>query len=259
MPTARINGIDIYYEDTGGAGPALLFSHGMMLDVEMYWPQIEALRGRYRCIAWDQRGFGRTGEVFAPFTFWDSATDALGLLDALKVERATFIGLSQGGFLSMRAALAAPKRVTSLGLIATRYDTDTPADIEGLRGVLGEWAANGSANLKDMLAGRILGDVDVRPWVAKWEKMPKTALAHPGEALASRDDLTPRMDELECPALVIHGEADQAIDLSIGADLAKRLPNCKGFVRVPGAAHCLTLSHPQVVTKALEDFLARWA
>ncbi len=128
-----------------------------------------------------------------------------------------------------------------------------------MRGVLGEWAANGSANLKDMLSGRILGDVDVRPWVAKWEKMSKTALAHPGEALASRDDLTPRMDELECPALVIHGEADQAIDLSIGADLAKRLPNCKGFVRVPGAAHCLTLSHPQVVTKALEDFLARWA
>ena len=259
MPTAHINGIDIYYEDSGGAGPVLLFSHGLMLDVEVFRPQIETLRGRYRCIAWDQRGFGRTGEVFAPFTYWDSAKDALGLLDALKVESATFIGLSQGGFLSMRAALLAPKRVKALGLIATRYDIDAPEATESLRGMLGEWAANGSANLKDVLSGLILGDADARPWVAKWEKMSNTALAHPGETLRSRDDLTPRMDELECPALVIHGEADQAIDISIGADLAKRLPNCTGFVRVPGAAHCLPLSHPQMVTKALEDFLARWA
>lgn len=259
MPTARMNGIDIYYEDTGSAGPALLFSHGLMLDVEMYRPQIEALRRHYRCIAWDQRGFGRTGEVFAPFTYWDSAKDALGLLDALKVESATFIGLSQGGFLSMRAALLAPMRVKAMGLIATRYDIDAPEAIEDVRGMLREWAANGSANLKDVFSGRILGDADARPWVAKWEKMSKTSLTHPGETLLTRDDLTPRMNELECPVLVIHGEADQAIDISIGADLAKRLPNCKGFVRVPGAGHCLTLSHPQIVTKALEDFMARWA
>ena len=259
MPTARINGIDIYYEDTGGAGPALVFSHGMMLDVEMFRPQVEALRGRYRCIAWDQRGFGRTGEVFAPYTFWDSAKDALGLLDALELKDATFIGLSQGGFISMRAALLAPKRVKALGLLATRCDNDSPEEVEGLRGMLAEWAANGSANLKDVLSGLILGDADAAPWAAKWEKMSRTALAHPGEALAIREDLRPRMNELTCPALIVHGDADQAIDVSFGAELAKLLPNCKGFVQVPGAGHCLTLSHPQIVNEALEDFLARYA
>ncbi|HVY18651.1 MAG TPA: alpha/beta hydrolase [Bauldia sp.] len=256
MPTARVNGVDIYYEDTGGSGPALLFSHGMMLDVEMFRPQIEALRGRYRCVAWDQRGFGRTGEVSAAFTFWDLAKDALGLLDVLKVERATLIGLSQGGFLSMRAALLAPKRVNELVLIATRHDSDSPDEIEGLRGLLAEWEANGSANLEGVIASRILGEVDATPWIAKWRKMSKTALRYPGNALAIRDDLTPVMDQLRCRALVIHGEADQAINISRGVDLAARLPQCRGFIRVPGAAHCLTLSHPSLVNDALTDFLA---
>jgi pimeloyl-ACP methyl ester carboxylesterase len=91
--------------------------------------------------------------------------------------------------------------------------------------------------------------------------MSKTALRYPGEALTSRDDLTPRMDEFKFPTLVIHGEADQAIPVAMGVDLAGRLPNCKSFIRVPGAdaAHCLTLSHPQAVTTALTEFLARWA
>jgi pimeloyl-ACP methyl ester carboxylesterase len=259
MPTARLNGVDIYYEDTGGPGPALLFSHGMMLDVEMFRSQIEVLRGRYRCIAWDQRGFGRTGEVFQPFTFWDLAKDALGLLDKLGVERATLIGLSQGGFLTMRAALLAPERVKAMVLIATRHDSDSPEEIEGLRGLLAEWEANGSANLEGVIANRILGNVEPSAWIAKWAKMSKTALRYPGEALAIRDDLTPVMEKLDCPALVIHGEADQAIDIARGADLAKHLPNAKGFLRVPGAAHCLPLSHPQVVTSAVTDFLGRWA
>ena len=261
MPSARINGVDIYYEDTGGSGPALLFSHGFLMDTDMWAPQIQALRGRYRCIAWDQRGFGRTGPVDQPFSYWESARDALGLLKHLNVSTATFIGLSQGAFLSMRAALLEPARVKALVLISTRAGLDTAETIGNFKNLRQEWSANGSANVAPMLSEILIGKerAEPQPWFAKWAKMSKAALADPIDALTDRDDLTPRLPELRCPALVVHGGADIAIDVAHGEALAKGLPNCLGFIRVAGAGHAPNLTHPDIVNPPLIEFLARWA
>lgn len=73
MPHVTANGIELFYEDSGGEGPVLVFSHGLLMDRSMFAPQIEQLRRTYRCISWDQRGFGRTGPVDDPFTYWTSA------------------------------------------------------------------------------------------------------------------------------------------------------------------------------------------
>ena len=261
MPTARNNGVDIYYEDSSGPGPALLFSHGFLMDREMFAPQIEALRGRYRCITWDERGFGKTGPVDQPFSYWDSGRDALGLLAHLNITAATLIGMSQGGFLSMRAALLEPERVKALVLISTRSGLDAPEIVANFHQLRAEWLANGCANVKGMLGDLLLGKerADPQPWFAKWEKMTKQSLAYPIDALAGRDDLTPRIKDLRCPAIVFHGEADIAIDATHGAALAKALPNCKAFIRVPGAGHTPNLTHPDLVNPPLIDFLAKWA
>jgi 3-oxoadipate enol-lactonase len=260
MPKARINDLDIYYEDTGGSGPVLLFSHGFLMDTAMYAPQISVLRDRYRCIAWEQRGF-RTGPVDKPFTYWDSARDALGLLKHLGVASATLIGMSQGGFLSMRAALLEPARVKALVLISTRSGVDTQETINNFKGLRAEWLANGSTNVQGMLADVLLGTerADPKPWFAKWTTMSKQSLAHPIDTLTDRDDLTPRIGELRCPSIVFHGDKDMAIDIAHGEALAKALPTCQKFVRVPGAGHTPNLTHPDIVNPPLLEFLAKWA
>ena len=261
MPSARINGLDLYFEDTGGGGPALLFSHGFLMDTEMWAPQIAALRSRYRCIAWDERGFGRTGPVDQPFSYWDSARDALGLLRHLNVATATWIGLSQGGFLSMRAALLEPARVKALVLISTRAGLDTAETVGNFKQLRAEWSANGATNVKEMLGGILIGNerAEPAPWFAKWAAMSNEALAYPIDALTGRDDLTPRLSELRCPSIVIHGDADIAIDVAHGEALAKGLPNCRNFVRVPGAGHAPNLTHPDIVNPPLIEFLAKCA
>lgn len=261
MPSARINGLDIHYDDTGGAGPVLLFNHGFLMDREMFAPQIAALRTRYRCIAWDERGFGRTGPVDQPFSYWESARDALGLLASLNVPAATFIGMSQGGFLSMRAALIEPARVKALVLISTRAGVDTQETIDNFHRLRAEWSANGSANVHGMLGEVLIGKAraEPTPWFEKWARMTKQSLAHPIDALTDRDDLTPRVGELRCPSIVFHGDADLAIDIAHGEALAKALPNCQAFVRVPGAGHGLNLTHPEIVNPPLTEFLAKWA
>src|ERR1700722_9085146 len=99
MPFAAVNGQRAYFEDSGGHGAPVIFSHGFLMDHEMFNPQVAALAGEFRCITWDERGFGQT-EASGPFTYWDSADDALALLTYLGVERAFLVGMSQGGFLS---------------------------------------------------------------------------------------------------------------------------------------------------------------
>ena len=71
MPVADVNGQSITYADSGGDGPAILWSHGFLMDHTMFDAQVEALADRYRCIAWDERGFGGTPAT-APFTIQTS-------------------------------------------------------------------------------------------------------------------------------------------------------------------------------------------
>src|SRR3954447_22186260 len=174
MAYAEVNGQRLHYEDSGGDGPAVLFSHGFLMDGEMFEPQVRALADEFRCITWDERAFGRTEYDGKPFTYWDSASDAVGLLDHLGIERAVLAGMSQGGFLSLRAALASPARVQALVLIDTQSGGEDPAVLEGYRAMTAEWLPNGPVNVGGIIAGLIIGDPALEPeWQAKWEKLPR--------------------------------------------------------------------------------------
>jgi 3-oxoadipate enol-lactonase len=115
----------LHFEDSGGGGPAILFCHCLTMTGAMFSPQLEAFAHRYRCITWDQRGHGQS-PASSPFTLWDSARDALALMDRLEIDRAIFVGASQGGFVSLRAALLAPDRVCGLGVMGTSAAAEDP-------------------------------------------------------------------------------------------------------------------------------------
>ena len=170
MPHASVNGQQLYFEDTGGDGDPVIFSHGFLMDHEMFHPQRDALAPEFRVIAWDERGFGDTEFDGQPFTYWDSAKDCLGLLDHLGIERAVLGGMSQGGFLSMRAALLAPGRVRALVLIDTQAGPEDPERLPAYRQMQATWLEVGPIDdLAQAIAGLIIGDpVLSEPWIAKW-------------------------------------------------------------------------------------------
>src|SRR6516165_7395193 len=101
MPFADVNGQHIYFEDSGGQGAAVIFSHGFLMDCEMFAPQVQELSEEFRCVTWDERGFGQTVAT-GPFSYYDSAADCLALLRHLGIDQAVLAGMSQGGFLSLR-------------------------------------------------------------------------------------------------------------------------------------------------------------
>jgi pimeloyl-ACP methyl ester carboxylesterase len=259
MGTARINGIDIHFEDTGGDGPAVLFSHGFLMDHTMFDRQVEALGDRYRCIRWDERGFGGT-RADGPFTYWDSADDAVGLLDHLGIERAVFVGMSQGGFLSLRAALAHPERVRAVVLIDSAADVDDDETIQGYQGMLHVFehgSDDDRAGVFAVVSGLILGDDTLAAeWIPTWMAIDAGQLALAGAALLERDDVSGRVGEIACPILAVHGTADQAISIDRAEALAASAVDHRGLVRVDGAAHAPNMTHPDAVNPALADFLA---
>lgn len=258
MPFFERDGVRFRYEDSGGDGPAVLFSHGFLMDLSMFDAQVEALAPSYRCIRWDERGFGDTTGSGA-FTYWDSADDAVSLLDHLGVESAVFAGMSQGGFLSLRAALAHPDRVSALVLIDTQAGVDDAETLEGYAGMVQAWTSGDPATVSgvmDVVAGLIIGQPELSAeWKQRWQARDPQLIVEPAQCLLERDDITDRMGEISCPAIVFHGTDDQAITMDRAKAMCEALPDCRGVVEVEGAAHAANMTHPEQVNPELRAFL----
>ena len=254
MLTAKVNGMDIAYADSGGDGPAVVLSHGYLMDHTMFDPQLSALAPEFRVITWDERGFGDT-RAGGPFSYWDSARDVLGLLDHLGLPQAVLGGMSQGGFLSLRAALLAPERVRALVLIDTQAGQEDPALAPGYEQIEEIWLAQGPEPVQEVVASIILGSVDPQPWFAKWAQLDPEDTDHSFRCLMDRDDITGRLAEISCPALILHGTADAAIPMAKAEALRDGLAGPAELVAVDGGSHAANMSHPDQVNAALLRFL----
>jgi pimeloyl-ACP methyl ester carboxylesterase len=118
MPTARINGINIYYEMYGDRFP-LVFSYGLGGNTGMWAGQIDAFSRHYRFIVWDPRGHGSSDSPpeKEQYGMGISAEDLHGLLNHLDIERAVVGGLSMGGGIAAGFAVAYPERAAALLII----------------------------------------------------------------------------------------------------------------------------------------------
>jgi 3-oxoadipate enol-lactonase len=254
MPTARVNGTDIAYTDSGGDRPAVVLSHGYLMDHTMFDHQRSVMEKEFRIITWDERGFGETNAP-GPFSYWDSARDVLGLLDHLGLEQAVLGGMSQGGFLSMRAALLAPGRVRALVLIDTQAGQEDPAIAPSYEQMEEIWLAQGPGPVQEIVASIILGQVDPQPWYAKWAGLDREGLTYSFRCLMDRDDITGRLGEISCPALILHGTADAAIPMAKAEELRDGLGGPAELVPVEGGSHAANMSHPDQVNAAMLSFL----
>lgn len=261
MPFAHVNGQKLYYEDTGGDGPAIIFSHGLLMDSSMFAPQVEALRSTWRCISWDERGHGQTADPAQcePFSYYDSANDLAALLAHLGVQKAVLAGMSQGGYLSLRCALTHPDLVRALVLIDTQALQEDPAKMAGHEVLIKAWLEGGlTPEMADVVAHIILGDgwAGTPQWQAKWSQFTVPNLLQCFTTLGSRDDISDRVQAITVPTLVVHGTLDHAIDLASAQAMADAMPHAQ-LVPIAGGGHASNLTHPEPVNAALTAFLAR--
>lgn len=261
MSYAAVNGQNLYYEDTGTGAPVLVFSHGLLMDHSMFAPQVDALRHRYRCISWDERGHGLTANnrMCEPFSYYDSANDLAALLDHLGVKRAILVGMSQGGYLSLRAALKYPAIVQAMVLIDTQAGPEDPAKMPGYAVMIEDYASNGlSEETGAILEHVILGDgwSGAVAWKEKWASWQPHNLLQCFNTLGSRDDISGKLGAITVPVLVIHGDSDVAIEPERAKAMADALPNAR-MELIVGGGHASNLTHPDQVNPLIEAFIAQ--
>ncbi|HVZ69726.1 MAG TPA: alpha/beta hydrolase [Rhizomicrobium sp.] len=118
---APVNGIRIWYA-TFGKGDPVLFVHGGLANSNYWGNQVRALMGRYRVIVMDSRGHGRSTRDARPYGYDLMASDVIGLLDFLKIEKVSLIGWSDGAIIGLDIAMHHPERLSKLFAFAANYD-----------------------------------------------------------------------------------------------------------------------------------------
>ena len=109
----------LYYEDSGGNAPAIVFLHGAGGNHLSWWQQLPVFVDEYRCIAVDQRGFGQSPDVPGGPGPAALGADVLALLDHLGIARAGLVAQSMGGWAAVGAAVKAPERFWAIVLANT--------------------------------------------------------------------------------------------------------------------------------------------
>ncbi|MBF6297552.1 alpha/beta fold hydrolase [Nocardia amamiensis] len=256
MPFARAIDADIHYEDSGGDGPVVLLAHEFFMDRTMFAAQMAALAPEFRIVSWDARGHGRTRDEGLPFTYWTAARDALTVLDHLGAEQAVVGGTAQGGFTALRTALIAPERVSALILISTEAHGPTPEQSTATQQFLEQWYDDGSRErAARQLASWLIGDDEWYRtiWTQRWLVRDRRRIEAAAGCLLSRDSVLDRLREIACPALVIH-PTDSGLDRERARQLARGLSGAI-FVEIANARLAVTMTHPEPVNHAIQQFL----
>ncbi|WP_328662040.1 alpha/beta fold hydrolase [Nocardia salmonicida] len=258
MPFVTSGGVRIHYTDTGGDGRVVVLGHSLFMDQEMFAPQVRALTPDYRLIAIDSRGHGPSEDPGTPFSYWDLARDAWAVVDALGLEHVVVGGVAHGGFTALRMALLAHSRVDGLIVIGSTAAAMPARRKVGYREVFDAWTGDVPlAPTVKMVSSLMIGAgaEDQKPWRDKWLASDRVRARLAGECLVNRDSVLELLGDIECPALVIRGMADQANDAGEMDEMARALGRPTEVHTIAGASLTPNLTHPDEVNPLLRSFL----
>jgi pimeloyl-ACP methyl ester carboxylesterase len=261
MRRGDLNGWSYSYTDEG-AGPPLIFNHGILMDRSIWEEQIDDLKDSYRCLAIDAPGHGESSPAAMGIDFYEYGDMLTEVAQQLGIEQAVWLGQSMGGFINLRLALRHPDKVKGLVLIDTQAhseDADKRAQYEAfLKVSLEDGVGEDLANILIMLlfgetfAGRPESDV----WRKKLMTQDIKARHAMVRAVFERDDVHDRLGEIRVPALVIHGREDVAIEPERAEELARDLPDAT-VQFIDECGHCSPHERGAAVTKHVRSFLER--
>jgi pimeloyl-ACP methyl ester carboxylesterase len=266
MPHVQVNDLSMYYEIQGTQGSPLLLIMGLGAS-QIEWPPavVEKLATQHRVILFDNRGIGQTVYSPEPYTLLQLATDAVTLLDVLKIEKAHIFGISMGGMIAQHLVLHYPTKVMGLVLgCTTAGKPDKPILVSPTKEVLSILTRPASDNRAQMVRENwhiAYTSAFVETRQAYLEERLQRVLAYPSPrpdaykqqigAIIHSHDTFSRLQTITQPVLVQTGSEDKIIPPQNATLLAEQIPNAQLIV-YPNAGHVyLEEANPQ----ATEDIL----
>jgi 3-oxoadipate enol-lactonase len=251
-----VSGANLRYRDDGRGAP-IVFVHGWTLDLDMWEPQVAGLVPPYRVIRWDRRGFGlSSGEP----AIANDVADIRALCQHLGINRATFVGMSQGARVIRALASAAPSLISSLVFDGAPDLTSVPGltandvPLDRFRSLVrggeterfrSEWLSHPMSRLNN--ADRT-ANAALQAMVARY---PANDLLQTHQRGADEPPL-----HTEIPTLIINGALDLQTRKDAGVALKQALPHSE-HVLVSQAGHLTSLDNPAEYNAILRNFLER--
>ena len=244
-----------------GQGAPLVLIHGVGMNAEVWYPQIEALSARFRVIAVDMPGHGESDAFSRPVSLPDYVAWLAEFLDQRPEARFAVAGHSMGALIAAGLAIDYPERVSHAIVMSGVYRRSDVARQAVLRRA--QELAAGSADLDSPLA-RWFGDDEreaaLRERVGCWlQQVNLQGYADAYQAFASGDEVyADRWDEMACPVLVLTGELDANSNPQMARAMAAAAPQGQAIV-VANARHMVSLTDAERVSQEMMTFLTATA
>ena len=261
------DGIRLYYEEAG-AGDPIVFVHEFAGDYRSYETQLRYFSRRYRCIAFNARGYPPSDvpEDAARYSQQRARDDIRAVLDALGIPKAHIVGISMGGFAVLHFGFAYPDRASSLVVAGCGYGAQPDK-----RQQFHDETARTAAQIAEWGMAAVAKTYGAGPTRVQYENKDPRGYAEFMAQLAEHStlgaantmrgvqarrpslwDLVDEMKRLDVPTLVATGDEDDPC-LEPGL-LMKRMIRSAALVVFPNTGHALNIEEPDLFNRACDDF-----
>jgi 3-oxoadipate enol-lactonase len=248
--------------DVIGEGNSVIFLHGIGGNRTNWHDNMRSLAPRFRAMAWDTRGYGKSDDYDGPLDFEIISADLLRVLDHFDIEKAHVVGLSMGATISALFHHEHPNRVRSLTLCDTDmgFNRYSPLDRANFARLRREPLANGvaPADIADDVAMALIGNpnnVDVMARLsASMSEVRAGSYIKAFDALVSREDDTKLYTNIQVPLLLVVGASDRVTPPELVQEIAQHAPQAR-FEIIDRAGHLPNIETPDAFDHILLDFL----
>ena len=262
MPTVTIGETTLHYLDTGSGDRAVLLLHAFPFHSGMWEPQVGALAGRARVIAPDLKGFGASDapDDVGVYSMGRYADEVAALARSLELDQVVVAGLSMGGYVAFSLLRQHRPLVGALVLADTRADSDSDEVLERRTKQQRQVREEGTKPVVDALLQTLLAERthENRPDVVEHARTlmdnPPSGFVGALEAMKQRPDVTPELESIDVPTLVLVGEEDKPSPPEVAESMSERIRGSR-LVVLPGAGHLSSLEVPDAFNEALLSFL----
>ena len=254
------NGIDINYELTGKKGaPMVMLSHSLACSLVMWQPQMVVLESAFQILRFDTRGHGDSDAPQGSYSLEQLAMDAMGLMDALKIDRVHFVGLSMGGMIGQGLGLDYADRLKSLALCDTAAimpDETQPIWQQRIEAA-GEKGMQGQVDetLERWFRPEYLQQNPPEVGMIRRQILATPATGYIGccEAIRRLKYLD-RLSGINLPTLIVVGEEDPGTPVAASEAMHERISDSR-LVVLPSARHLSNIEQSEAFNAALMEFL----
>lgn len=257
MKEIIFNNLHIY--DYEGTGEPVIFIHAFPLNSEMWKPQVEYFKNKFRVITYDIRGLGKSKSVNNQFTMETYANDLISIIEHLKLNNIFACGLSMGGYILIRSFIKNPGIFQGLILADTKAENDNDEVLINRSNII-ENIKNGKRN--EFISSFLPKLINKNNFKEELKNILESIIKENSDegicgaqlAIATRINSTKYLNTFNVPVLIIVGEDDELTPVICSKNMNELIPNSHLKI-MKNSGHLSNLENPEAFNNYLIEFI----